>query len=704
MISYRFQAVFASFVSLVIAIFYYIYRMGFDIDFLVVGKILGVSFFLNLSALFVTQKWKKVNWWNTDAILVFYTLVFLGILGYLTRFLPFLQYLTWVFAIAGYGMSFWVCKGFFKELKWTKILLCFVVATLLGIYFLNENYGKFGYKDSFIEAISAGSKNYSLGTLDMSYHIGIAKMYQTYQVPTTGTDGVVFMHYNTATHWLAGNLSLLLNIPVWLFYNLGYQLIFFSLFFRLLFSFVADFQNYFAKQKEMQPSFGITSWQFWVLVIAIFVPIPNNMYMAGLLGYHFTISVPYTIALCLVWAFLSSVVQFAENKTHKQLFWFVFLPIMLFIMGFSHVATIVIFTACIGYYFLRFEWYRKIEGWLVAAMTVAILFVCYMLTAETTFTGRQHSYEGSWGWFFFFKQHDTQYFNLIVVFYASLYIATFLYLKNERLTTKEIVQERKAFWLEILWIAALAGLAPNVVLQLYGSTGMYFFGLHKWIAGAFLLAYLPFVKIDFLEKKWVIYAKMLAVAAILIIFTGKFFKNMDAGIKKSLDVRATILGEPKIQWKARHFVTKLFCCKEEWDKLKRLGSSQVQAKINQNEFYQIIKSWEKLDSLPISVKKESLLHIPYKEWTISKDTAHYEYQEVPMIAPYITGIATLHGLPSPEFPIGAYGYSYYNLATREKIWKEGYSTEELKQIAKAQGAKYLWIYSFKTKTFQKITL
>ncbi|MCU0437698.1 MAG: hypothetical protein MUC49_07255 [Raineya sp.] len=702
--SYRFQAVFASMMAIFIAIAYCVYRIGFDLDILAVIKIVGLALFIHLIPNFILRNKTDLNWWEKDAIVTIYALLFAGVLGYFTRFFPFLQWSIWLLVITGIILLFWASKDFMKEYKIAKVLFCCFVAFSLALYFLNENYGKFGYKDSFLEAVSVGSKNYDLGTLDMSYHATLAKMYQTYQVPTTGVDGLVWMHYNTASHWLIGNLSLLLDIPTWLFYNLAYQVIFLSLFFRVLTSLTEDLQKYFSKQRNRPPSFGVNSWQFWLLVVIIFIPVPNNMYMAGLLGYHFVISSPYVIALCFLWAFLATILCFWEKQVKKNVFLFVFLPIMLFIIGFSHVATIVILTACIGYTFLRWTLFKKVSYWCVVLMVIGVLASCYFLTAETTFTGRYHSYEGSWGWFFFFKQHEPQYFNFIVVFYASLYILTILYLKNEKLTLTDILKERKAFWLELIWIAALAGLAPNAILQLYGSTGMYFLGLQKWIIGVFLLAYIPFIKIDILEKKWFFYTKILTVGVVLVIFTGKFFKNMDASLKKNLDVRATIMNKPKIVWKTRYFFTKFFCCQEEWTKIKLLYSNQVQSQINQNEFYQIIKSWEKLDKLPVSTKKESRVYIPYKELKVYTDTTHFEYQEIPMIAPYITGIATLHGLPAPHLLIGAYGYSYYDLSKREKIWKEGYSVEELKQIAKAQNAKYLWIYSFKTKDFEKITL
>lgn len=701
--SYRFQAVFASFMAITISLVYVLYRKGFDTDIVAVWRVLGLALFIHFASLFVLPQKKERNWWQTDSLIVIYTLLGVGLVGFLIRFLPFVQILVWGLAGLGYLMALWAYKNFFKEAKRSQVMICFVTAILIGAYFVNEHYAKIGYTHAFQESIAIGSQKYKFETIDISYHSVLSKMYQTYQTPTTGVDGVVFMHYNTATHWLTANLALLLDIPTWLFYNLAYQVIFFSLFFRLLASFASDLQNYFAIKKNIQPSFGVDSWQFWILVGILFVPVPNNMYMAGLLGYHFVMSSPYTIAICLVWAFLTSIIRFIETKHSQNLFFFIFLPIILFMIGFSHVATIVIFTACIGYYFLRFGWYRKIQGWLVIAMTITILFTCYMLTAETTFTGRQHSYEGSFGWFFFFKQHEAQYFTLIFIFYAILYIATFLYLKNEKLTIKEIIYEKKAFVVEWLWIAALAGLAPNIILQLYGSTGMYFLGLHKWLCAAFILGYVPFVQINYEKYTWAKYIKIGAVGLAMFIFLGKLYKNVEGTFQKDLALRSEILGIEKMNWKLHHFITKFTCCQENWNTFKVMYSSKIQEKINQNEFYQIIKSWEKLDKQSVSIKKESLLYIAYKDVSIFRDS-NFSQGEILMIAPYTTGIATIRGLPAPEQPLGAYGYSYFDHSSREKTWKEGYSVEELKQIAKAQRAKYLWIYSFKTKDFEKITL
>jgi hypothetical protein len=292
---------------------------------------------------------------------------------------------------------------------------------------------------------------------------------------------------------------------------------------------------------------------------------------------------------------------------------------------------------------------------------------------------------------------------LIFIFYAILYIGTFLYLKNEKLTIKEIIYEKKAFVIEWLWIAALAGLAPNIILQLYGSTGMYFLGLHKWLCAAFILGYVPFVQINYEKYSWAKYIKIGVVGLAMFIFLGKLYKNVEGTFQKDLALRSEILGIEKMNWKLHHFITKFTCCQENWNTFKVMYSSKIQEKINQNEFYQIIKSWEKLDKQSVSIKKESLLYIAYKDVSIFRDS-NFSQGEILMIAPYTTGIATIRGLPAPEQPLGAYGYSYFDHSSREKTWKEGYSVEELKQIAKAQRAKYLWIYSFKTKDFEKITL
>lgn len=124
---------------------------------------------------------------------------------------------------------------------------------------------------------------------------------------------------------------------------------------------------------------------------------------------------------------------------------------------------------------------------------LANLVICYLFTAETIpFSGQEKSYEGRMEWFHFFRQEHFEPFNFWIVFYGTLYVATFLYLWNEKISLSNWFRRTDTIFIELLWVVALAGIAPNVVLVLFGSTGMYFLSVQRFLAAAFFACLFPF--------------------------------------------------------------------------------------------------------------------------------------------------------------------------------------------------------------------
>lgn len=186
-------------------------------------------------------------------------------------------------------------------------------------------------------------------------------MFQTYEVFTTGLDGVVPMNYNVFTHWLAGHLSYFLNIPIHHYYNISYPIIFLSFW---VFSFLARVEGiyvFLGYKKAIATSSPKSLACFWLIFLYIIFPLLDNIYMRGLLGYHFIQTPTYTIALSMFFAFLeSSLVLYKQERASDYWLW-IYFPVFSFVLGTAHVAIIAVITAGVGYWLLRkkliFKWY-----------------------------------------------------------------------------------------------------------------------------------------------------------------------------------------------------------------------------------------------------------------------------------------------------------------------------------------------------------
>ncbi|WP_448529217.1 hypothetical protein [Raineya sp.] len=697
---FRKNAVIAAAVSFFITCIIPLYIWGFQMPSVTLLKSLGLAWFILLLPQFLPQP-RKLLWWRTYSLQSVYLLLSLASLGFLKRYAEWLGFLSWGIALLGIlaGLYIFGAIASSRAFSVKKIVGYAFLALLVGSYLLGHIY-KFAFSPILLENFSALNLPHTY--LDTVYHSACAKMFQTYEVFTTGLDGTIPMNYNVFTHWLGGHLAYFFEIPIHQYYNLTYPIVFFAFWIFAFLELVQRLFAFFAQKRTSTLTNLSTSLWFWVIFLCILFPLPDNIYTRGLLGLHFVQTHTYTIALGFFFIFVESLITFWQTESQKKvLIWF-FLPVFGFVLGTAHVAVVVALTAGAGYLFLRKKLFTKWYYWLWILLMLANLVICYLFTAETIpFSGQEKSYEGRMEWFHFFRQEHFEPFNFWIVFYGTLYVATFLYLWNEKISLSNWFRRTDTIFIELLWVVALAGIAPNVVLVLFGSTGMYFLSVQRFLAAAFLLAYFPFIPaLSFNFWKWLKYPVFVGIALLMYMM---YRNNFNDSWEANFQARKKIMQINDFSWKATHYLENVFRPQHpDWHKAKRIFSDSLQIRIQQNSYYQFIQKIAELNKLPVAEKEEALLYIPFHKLHFPQwETALATQDGMYLVG--VSGLALLNGLPPPKYPVGAYGFGYYDHSLREKTWTQGFTTEELKKLTLQKGFKYLYLFQPEKQNFEKIT-
>lgn len=696
----HFSSLFASLMSLWIALSVLLYRIGFSTSLVMLAKAVGLCFLIIFLPYRLVKEPK--HWWQNRSLQSLLILFALGVLGYFVRFVPIISYLGYPIALFGLILFFVALAQYAKSFTRKGITSLFLFSLVLGSYFLAYYYTKAFYSPIY-EVVNACSPITQEILLDNFYHTAVAKMIQTYQVLSTGTEGVVSMDYNVVSHWLLAQLALLLGADIVAFYDLLNPIVFFPFFSYVFFAFLVELYKFFIDKFSFIPSAKLFSIAFWIVFLCLFFPIPDSIYARGLLGLHFVQSPTYTPALAFLFCLASACLVYYQNFSQKILFQWVAIPLLLLLIGYTHVAAGVAIVAAAGYVFLRFQLFRKWYNWLWGLLLVSILFYTYWLTAETNFSGKTQSYEGAFAWFYFFREKGFVWWDFLLGLYLPLLLLTVVWGK---FINKISFIEKKTLFLELIAIIALAGIAPNCVLALFGSTGMYFMSIQRLLAGAVLLAFLPFV-VSFWQiwkKKYAIYFATALVIGFGLIFYMSFRNIHNDAWKTNLNARKTLMQIPDFSWKANHFIEKVFSNDKDWEKAKKLFSPEIKQKLSQHEYIKFTRAIAQLDTLSIAEKRQSLLHIPFHQIRLSHLDMPIACMQMPFYLVSVSGIALLGGIPKASCPLGAYGFGYLDYTHRDKVWNEGLSRQEILQIAKARGIRFVYYFKPENYSFEKIVV
>lgn len=537
--------------------------------------------------------------------------------------------------------------------KFSAFFFCLLILVFFSLWIVSVIWGGFHLRPAFVETLVV-TKPYFFDqgyqNADTLYHLSIAQMIKHYGVASTGLDGIPNVYYHYGSHWAMAQLSSFTGIHLMYLYNLGYPLIFITLFFNVFLQFVFRVQEWLFKKTD-------TGLLFTLLLLCIYIGVPRHLYAGGLLGHSGLTNESFTISLIILFVFLHTAMDFWQSGA-KHIYAFIILTIFFVIAaGIVKISTGFVLTALTGYLFLRFGLYRKLKYWFFVLLLLVSFLLTYFLTAEILPFGiRQIGMDEGFQQYLHFYRHTHTFepVSWFGGFYLWLYATSILVFALPSPTDQTKIQylwnSKMTLPAETSIVIAFVGVVPSLVMAFIGTNSMYFSGIQLFVAGAFVLAFVPLLNdkiqawLTALKAPLKLSIQFVVVVGLLLLMYVEVRWHFNKMIKVNVQMRREILNIPvDPQWRVKydHSTFEIF-------------GRPVQQAYDTIKFGRFISSLMELEK---EVNSSKLLFLNHQ--TLPADFfRNVRCIETPFIAPAFSGHAMLDGL-SYRCEIGMYGYGYY---------------------------------------------
>jgi len=530
------------------------------------------------------------------------------------------------------------------------------------------------YQDPLInELITVG-----LAHRDTLFHASVTSMIKTYGIPTTGLDGIPYLPYHTGSNWILAQLSTLTDLPALQIVTMGYVVFFIPFFLNAMLIAVVDLKSRLSDwPKGWALERDVTFWAILAIVCIGIFPGENGQLaspsqVAGL-AFSFIF-----FSLCL---FLSDSLVTRKKPTSvaTAILVVIALPALASVIGFCKVSLIWLVVLAYFYFGVRLRLYRKAMVSAGLVMMMVGLIVTLKAVVHPSAEGLKISplYVMKWYpyWWPLF---------LVTAFIWS-WIFMALSLWKRKLCSfsalKKAFRDRSSLDIEAILIVSLCGAGPALLLAIPDASGFYFVHPQKWLAAVLLLANLSSFKKDwawiesaaegtergakrFQPRRLVVLfiSVALIVAALMNLWIGvtRTFLGgqtrariaLCSDARTALEFTKSLSGLPVLGM-VRRFTGIASDVFGPIDRFKWTTDNLRNSKV--------IEALEKLARLPADEKRHTLLFIP-KSNRLYWDLPATMCKAVSFIAPAITGIAMINGLPGNECTdTGRHGYEAYEL-------------------------------------------
>ena len=636
--------IFGSSLILVVAESYYLARIGLGFHVAPVWRTAGAGLFLisvpgalarfsGPSGSSSTQARPSLHAWLTVA-----TLLTLAALGWATRVFEFdlalPVALVGVLALAITAMRWSWPKG-----KLSLTLLVAVVA-LFSAWIVAVAWGWNDHLHPLaLETLLTGGKV----NPDTLFHASIASMMDTYGTPSTGLNGVPYLAYHYGSHWLLVQFGYLVGVDPFDAYQLVYPTVFVPLLLVSLLRFALDLRPMFVSKARWRPL--LADWVFWAVLAAIVIGILPALWVEEISSsyrqpivsesYNIGLSVSLLFGSALVWFWTHDAKDGERGNWQKTILLWTTLAGLTTALGFLKISLMALVVVALLYLFIRTELFRKPRYLVAMVLVVLSALVSYRITSVGN--------GGSVGGFLSLRDQAGQLLYLTKNFVLPVHLAwTILFVVIRVYQTGvtswhqlfENVRHRKLLDVEVLLVVAIFGMGPLVMLDT-GNNGYFFSDAQRWMAAAMLLGMVNLAYHAQLPK-WIRLAKQPAAALPLIALSASM-------------ATAVILN---IALPALHAVRRTVEVREAIANSKSFSDPAVQFLVN-------------LRSRPRSERANTLLYIP-RTVTGFWDRPQTLCWARPFIAPALSGIALIDGLPTAPCKQTLFGYPTYSEANRSE--------------------------------------
>jgi hypothetical protein len=676
-------AVFSAGVAVSQAALYLLSRVGFpESHWWLAVRCLCLSFLLLFLPTVIRQVRRRssseepVRWWYSDAILSCVGLFLLSVAGVAgsysaTNVAPALEILGLLLFSVTFGR--WLTTGNFS-----KNILVIGCSQLMGVALAGAFWGWFlkGYSPLIYEGIMVGHNIFP----DTFISASITSMIHTYGVPSTGLDGTPYCGHHWAVYWLFSGICDLLNTDPLRFIQLGFPVIFVPFLFSRLLIFSVDLREIVYGDR----STGLRNeWLSWLLLLTATIGFLPQEVAKGALSEGLgivVVSLTHSVGLGFCFIILSlctflSRPYFSGTRqlTVSDRILVLVLPFFLLVLGMMKNSLMYSLLTILFYTFVRLRLWNRYEVTAALCLSMLMLFPVVRLTTNPG-SGVSSFYPFvlfvstvalSWKPFFFVFHY----------FWSWAFIVW--QLKGRQIDSvgrlKKAFIDREILDVEVLAVACVVGSAPAFLFVIPGLSGTYFTQFQAWLALSMILARLPMCSANSSRSAPVSKSRLfvvsetrlstLLVGALALCLLASVAVNAWTSVWRMIldnlsircSINAAIKGDPSCESLNDLIYRRLVSNAKKGDvpgiwKMLIYDSARIvvvsKDALKKSVNYDILTQLNRLAELPTARKRQSILYIPLDAdiyWKLLP-----RCQAVPFVAPSITGVALLDGLPKAD--------------------------------------------------------
>lgn len=679
-------------VSLLLAGFYVLLRLGFgtvatDLAGVISLSLFLIAFPLGWSAV-ISRRNGYAGWVQSPALGILVAL-FLSVLVSETNLSPPLN--SALLAIAGVAAAAVSARWRGAE-KGKRVGRVVVVAALFTLWIAGVVWGTGFLNPIFAEnlALHGGTKH-----IDTLFHLSVANMVHVYGSPSVGIDGPVPFHYHYGSHWLFGNWAHMLGMSVLRFYQLGYAVVVAPLF-------IFSFSALVASVRRKWPQAGqdeTASYSFYVFVAFLmaavgFLP-ASAMTGVGVWPTGPLLSESYALALLLSFAVVGVALDCwgpPENKrilsskfasVTSRLLVLIAAPLLIAFIGFVKISSGAILVGMAFFFVLRLRRLHRPLFYLALALCVISFVLTYISVSPRE--------EGSIALFVFLRGYLARdwwpLFFPLHFFWAWVYLIARFAISGIRSIpdVRQALKQRRIVDVEAIVVLAVAGALPGMLLDI-GSDAFYFSDVQRWFALAALLGCLPVLAR--IGARWKRYRSgglfsiepvklagllvavpiLLNVSFTILHYDAELLRSNLASRREVQDLAGTT---PKVALRVAAKNAVIRRLRGQFDSSGQALGAQLSSLFGGDEIRkgmarapagQVVAVLAALDRLPESVRRQSALFIPqdYEEfWQLLPDKTLCKY--APFVGPALSGMTLIDGEPPFGCPLSpTYGEMVYH--------------------------------------------
>lgn len=515
---------------------------------------------------------------------------------------------------------------------------------------------------------------------DTAFHTSLANMLLLHGHISTGLDGVVGDEYYVASHLMMYFYASLVGshpISGWL---LLYPVVFVPVFFLVMGWAGLSLRSILKPALAQRPIYK--DLLFWAVLLAgISIEIYEPYRWLHFIGESYLFSILFAVMTTGILAhFIYHYSQrTAYEKTPEGLtFLAVGLPVLLFLTGTSKLPALLVLFTVLVYLFVRHLLFVKWPFIISFVLSTVTTLITVELVSFVSSADQRSALE----LFHFIRccENETSF---VIVFYfiSTLFVMVYVILTLVHRKPRSLgqiitaIRSNQLFVPETLLILLAVSLGPGLIVKLR-LPQIYFMGIQKWVAMCILMAVLPAL-LEFKRAQNVIRIAAYGLSLIVLVgVAGSAVTFTRDYLRRTATIRAMYVAEPPpeaLLERVRHVY------REPID-------------VNRNPLMLFYKELMTLSTLPAEQRRQSAVYVP-KSVESFWSTGIMQCFGDSMMAPALSEMAMIYGLPTEECSPSIYGYKFrfYPDPIYTPLGTPARPTAELCQRARDLGFSEVWV-------------